>query len=95
MCLPSLASDQTTPTNGDKMSIQSQWDEFRGLFLPPNAPDIQVRQLKNAFFAGSASTLREITGDDPEKPPGRQAMIKVVAETYVELSAFAMEAKFQ
>jgi hypothetical protein len=81
------------------LTISTQFDEFIEAFLPPNAPDIQRRQLRIAFFAGAASAVRQITeipcDPTPEKAPPRHKLIENIQATFAETMSEALDAKFK
>lgn len=81
------------------MTIASQFDNFITQFLPPEAPEIQRRQLRNAFFAGAAASVREITeipnDPTPEKAPPRHKLVENIQRIVAETMNEAMEAKFR
>lgn len=81
------------------MSIASQFDTFIAGFLSPEAPDIQKRQLRIAFIAGAASSVREITDipDDPtpDKAPTRAKLVENIQRVFAETMGEAMSGKFK
>lgn len=43
------------------LTIQQQWEKLLSYnFLPPDAPEIQKLEMKNAFFAGAVSILMQL-----------------------------------
>ena len=51
--------------------IEALWQSYRNLVVPPDAPEDQLRETKQAFFAGAASLLEAVNncildpGDEP------------------------------
>jgi len=39
-------------------TIASEWDGFRALDIAPNAPDVQLFEMRKAFYAGAASGIK-------------------------------------
>jgi len=45
-------------------TLQERWESFQKMVIPPNAPPVQIREMKLAFYAGAESfnkTLLHIT----------------------------------
>ncbi len=38
-------------------TIAEQWDDFHASVIPKNAPAIQIKEMRWAFYAGAASLL--------------------------------------
>lgn len=38
-------------------SLNAEWLQFRMLDIAHNAPDVQIREMRKAFYAGAASCL--------------------------------------
>jgi hypothetical protein len=50
--------------------IEAGWVIFRGLTIPPNAPEIQISEMRLAFMAGSQHLFSSIMGIlDPGMEP--------------------------
>lgn len=43
-----------------KYHIKTNWDTFNRLAMPKDAPEVQVREMRNAFYAGVAMIFAEI-----------------------------------
>ncbi|MBZ0086495.1 MAG: hypothetical protein K8F33_00100 [Thermomonas sp.] len=39
-------------------TVQEQWDGFRKLVVPKDAPEVQVTEMRRAFYAGVEAMLR-------------------------------------
>lgn len=77
-------------------AVAALWEQFEAGFLPPQASDIQRRQLRIAFFGGAAAALATIaTTPDPKKPPTRQQLYSNMDAVQAELLAETMDAKFK
>lgn len=46
----------------DYRTVQSQWNDYQKMVLPDNAPDIQIRECRNAFYAGFYGALMAMFG---------------------------------
>lgn len=48
--------------------IKTHWDTFMRVAMPPDAPAIQITEMRNAFYAGCAMLFAEIMEqlDNPE-----------------------------
>ncbi len=42
----------TDLVSSDKLTIETMWNLFVKLIMPKDAPDIQIREMKKAFYAG-------------------------------------------
>jgi hypothetical protein len=71
------------------MPLENLWTEFSVQFLPDNAPDMQRRQLRIAFFAGAASAL-QIIGTTLHSEPRRNELLDNMTALQMELGASAM-----
>jgi hypothetical protein len=77
-----------------KYRVQAMWNNFRTQVMPPNAPTVQVQEMRRAFYAGVECTLNRLAGemtegdglDDP-------ADERVVQEVNAELKQFAADVK--
>jgi hypothetical protein len=38
-------------------TIQEKWESFKILVIPNDAPRIQIKEMRNAFFAGAISVI--------------------------------------
>lgn len=38
-------------------SLNAEWLQFRMLDVAQNAPDVQIREMRKAFYAGAASAI--------------------------------------
>jgi hypothetical protein len=49
--------------------IQKQWESFIAAVLPDGGPDVQIREMRRAFFAGAVSLFHTINNIlDPTHP---------------------------
>jgi len=39
-------------------TIQEQWEQFRKLIVPADAPPVQVQEMRRSFYAGVEAMLR-------------------------------------
>jgi hypothetical protein len=42
--------------------IRTLWEEYRGLVIPADAPPVQVRESRKAFYSGAATIFGALTG---------------------------------
>lgn len=65
-------------------TIASEWAEFSGLVLAPDAPPTQRTEMKRAFYAGALAFAAACS----DRPAGEQML---VADAYVLLMTKARE----
>lgn len=54
----------------DEKRVERAWIEFMVGVIPEDAPDIQIREMKKAFYSGAALTFYGIIGMlDEDKEP--------------------------
>lgn len=71
-----------------KYHIKTNWDTFHRLAMPVDAPDIQVTEMRNAFYAGVAMIFAEIM-DQLEKPElSNDEGGEFLAEIHAEVNEF-------
>lgn len=77
-----------------KYRVQALWNRFRTTVLPVGSPDIQVKEMRRAFYAGVECCLNrladEMSGGDRLNDAGDE---RVVAEVNTELKQFADDVK--
>lgn len=74
----------------DKM-IEAGWDSYRRMCVPPDAGEVQVRETRQAFYAGASVLFEGIMcvlepGEDPTT-----ADMKVFDNLQKEIHAFGQE----
>ena len=70
--------------------IRDQWNEYASMVYPVGAPDFQLRELEQAFFAGALSLWTAIMkGLDPEAEPTADDMQRM-ADIETELIEYAI-----
>ena len=68
--------------------IQTHWDTFMRLAMPKDAPEIQVTEMRNAFYAGIAMIFAEMV-DKLEQPGVTDADGgKFLSEIHSEVNEF-------
>ena len=71
-------------------TIQEQWDTFRKLVIPKNAPPIQVIEMKLAFYGGVEAMMRiQFNITDLSEDAG----VAILEETRKELDQFANDVR--
>lgn len=69
--------------------MAEQWDQFARGVLAPDAPAIQRKEMRRAFYAGAQSILfRVIEAFAPESEP-TEADLQVMTDLHEELQDFA------
>ena len=64
-------------------TIQSEWDLFAKMAIPPNAPEEQIKTMKRCFYVGAESFLRlqmAITDDSVSDDAGVNMYAGLVQE---------------
>lgn len=77
-----------------KYRILALWNQFRTQVMSPAAPDVQVREMRKAFYAGVECTLnrlgQEMTpGDSCDDPQDE----RVIREVHQEIDEFVADVK--
>jgi len=73
---------------GKKLTIAEQWETYRRDVLPANAPPVQVRECRIAFYGGATALYMSIMAAlDPGKEP-TEGDLKYMAAIDAELKAF-------
>jgi hypothetical protein len=71
--------------------IEAGWIIFKGLTIPPDAPEIQISEMRLAFMAGSQHLFSSILGMmDPNEEP-TDADLRRMELITDELNAFRKE----
>lgn len=69
------------------LSIESEWKEYADEVIPAGASSIQLREMKNAFYAGAACML-SFTDRIGQEDVTEEEGVKVLEELYSEVRAF-------
>jgi len=71
-------------------TVQEQWESFSKLVVPKDAPEIQVTEMRRAFYAGVEAMLRIqwAIGDAAVSEDGAMAILEGVHD---ECQRFASE----
>lgn len=70
--------------------IDHQWRTFHDECIPLAAPDVQVREMKRAFFAGAQGVLNAISDAIDEDLPNEEVG-KVLPAIGVEIERYAAQ----
>lgn len=74
--------------------IEAGWVGLRALSVPDSAPDIQVREMRGAFFAGAQHLFASImTILDPEGEEPTENDMRRMSLIHAELQAYLAEFK--
>jgi len=74
-----------------KEPIKAGWDSYRKTVMPQDAPDIQIRECRQAFYAGASILFQGLmTALDPGEEP-TDADLQRMADIQNELDAFGQE----
>jgi hypothetical protein len=68
-----------------KRTLLSEWDSYRTLVVPADAPPIQQQETRRAFYAGAQAMLVMISATSERGPDEGVADIEALQ---VELAAF-------
>ena len=50
-------------------TIKSEWESFREMTIDPEAPDIQIEEMRNAYYAGvKALSMMQLALSDANLP---------------------------
>lgn len=70
--------------------ISNQWDRFVMLAMPEDAPAIQIREMRNAFYAGVAMVFQEITQRLEDPGMSNEEGGQFLREIHDEINAFIL-----
>lgn len=48
----------------EERSLEDEWRQFKALDIASNAPEVQLTEMRKAFYAGAASTLGLMSAAD-------------------------------
>ena len=68
--------------------IQTNWDTFMRLAMPPDAPEIQVREMRNAFYAGVCMIFAEMMDQLNNPKVTEEDGGKFLSEIHSEVNGF-------
>lgn len=73
------------------MYIENAWNNYRALVVPKDAPDVQINETRQAFYAGAACLFQTIMivlepGAEPT-----DADMQRMSDIQAELDAFGQE----
>ena len=43
------------------MSLAEEWEIFKDVIIPPNAPQVQIDEMEKAFYGGAATMFVQMT----------------------------------
>lgn len=69
--------------------IERGWDNYRCNVIPADAPQVQVEETRNGFYAGAWCFFSALLNDLDEGTEATTADGKLLAELHEELQAFA------
>jgi hypothetical protein len=69
--------------------IAEQWNEYLTRIMPKDAPAIQVRETKRAFYAGAHSLLMAVCASVSAGEETTPADIEIITDIQAEVEAFA------
>lgn len=71
--------------------IERGWQSYRRMVVPPDAPDVQVKECRQAFYAGAAILFEALMLKlDPGEEPNEADMQRMAAIQH-ELYTFGAE----
>jgi hypothetical protein len=69
-------------------ALSEQWEDFRIKVIPPTAPPVQLKEMRNAFYAG-AICFYVASMEAAEHP--EDVAVGYMGQLYDELKAFEAE----
>ena len=63
-------------------TVQQFWESYQSIVIARDAPEVQIKETKRAFYAGSAAALAlfDAIGQDIISNDGKDAMIEGLLE---------------
>jgi hypothetical protein len=74
-----------------KRYIEEQWNEFRRSVLSKDAPQIQIDEMRKAFFAGVVALFGHVLGNLSEGNDVKEQDLQMMASIHEELEEFRDE----
>jgi hypothetical protein len=71
-----------------KHRIEAGWNSYRTEVVPPDAPEVQVRESRRAFYAGATWLFATLSVDLSPGAEPTEADIAVLSEIDKELHEF-------
>lgn len=69
--------------------VETQWLSYREAVIAPNAPSIQLQEMRRAFYAGAKGLLTEVLARLSEGQEVTEADLAFMESIQNELDAFA------
>jgi len=88
-----IIGDFTKKFTDDGKIVEAGWQAYRMLAIPPNAPEIQVRECRLAYFFGAQHLFASMMGvlDDGSEPT--DADLRRLDQINAELESFIAQFK--
>jgi hypothetical protein len=64
----------------EERSLEDEWRQFKALDIAPNAPEVQLTEMRKAFYAGAASALGLMTGSEKNQEQRRLVYMVLLDE---------------
>lgn len=68
------------------LSLAEAWKLYRAQVIPPNAPSVQIKESKRAFYAGAQASFHALTSIDDSLPDVEG--VAIIEGINVELQTF-------
>lgn len=62
-----------------EITIEAEWTHFRMLDIAANAPPVQVREMKKAFYAGAMSGIKMVAVPEATRMSPRNRELMYIA----------------
>lgn len=73
-----------------KRRVLAQWNQFRAMVMPHDAPPVQVMEMKRAFYAGAECALNrlasEMSSGDSLDDPNDERVLQEVNQEFQEFA---------
>jgi hypothetical protein len=84
--------DLTIPPPKPK-AIGDAWKNFQGNVIPADAPPVQAREMRRAYYAGASVAISAIVNIGEGAPINRQVRIEALLAELTEFAALAQAGK--
>lgn len=63
-----------------RQRILEEWNTYREMVIPPNAPEIQLKEMRRAFFAGASMCFTLMVNKSDDQDAGLQLLTDIDEE---------------
>ena len=90
-----LVDEVTKRLVDDGKLIEAGWQSLRVMAISPNAPEVQLREMRMAFFAGAQHVFGSMMSMLDEDKEPTEADIKRMDSIHAELEEFITQFKLR